>query len=193
MSFIPKGFVDHEHVLGVIGQHLFPDVDESRWLDMDESGRANFVKKCIYFLRDALYQRTITASYHDTISAAMFDSKLDEIDTGFWLTDAANRCLYSGQYNFWDGQTAQIYFRDGAIEAALQEGPDARPVKGGRPRKADAALEAYDIIYPNGHHTVGDPMKTVLAKIEAKMAEPISAGTLRNALNTRQKPNKKPV
>lgn len=185
MNFTPKGFVDHERVLEAVARHLFPDAVEDDGADMSDAKTAEAIQRCVYHLRNILVQRRIVAVYHDPLSEALFGATLDEIVPGFWLTDDADRCILMGQFGFWDGTTAQIYFRDGAIEAALQEGPDAQPVKGGRPQKADAALAAYHGLYPSGHLATGDTWKQVVQKVTSVTGESVSVDTLRNHLKTR--------
>lgn len=148
--FIPPGYVCNEPVLIAVAEHLFAGEagkDDSEW----ESAQA--VLRCIHFLRGLLFECKIRAHY------PWFGGFVC-IDPGYWLGDEANRALMFGEVH--DGRTlVPLLFEAGAIEAALaapltpSEAPSnpetPAPSMGGRPRKIDAVLAAYDALYPAGH------------------------------------------
>lgn len=182
MIFSPPGYIGHEHVMEVVARHLFPDYEEADVQDMAESEQMEAVLKCTHFLRSILYQRKISAFYHDPITDAMFNETISEIHVGFWLKEAADRCLVTGQYDYWEGSTAQIYFPEGAIEGALGEDTKVPSGRVGRPRKIDAVRVAYHKFYPSGRTETGDTWKQVANRISEYLGESVSEDTIQRAV-----------
>ncbi len=195
MNFIPSGYVSHEHVMDAIAEHLFPNFPDVGGPHEMTPEYIAAIKGCLNCARGLLFERRIIAYYYDKMLGTMFDHPIQEVDFGFWLSDRAEACLVTGSYDSCDGPQP-LWFRSGAIEAALQPAPvpescdsevvAERPGRavGGRPRKAEPALAAYDAVYPHGHRAVGDSWKEVERKVSDFLGEQVSHFTIQRALNS---------
>lgn len=176
--FIPPGYVGHDDVLGKVAEHLFPDDPEK---DLTHQEMVQAIMACINHLRGLMFEDKLRACYP-------FKGALVVIDPGHWLGDDCVRQLLFGEVS--DGWSlVPLLFPTGAIEAALDPArvspDDPAPSTGGRPRKADAALAAYDALYPLGHDASGDTWKQVIAKVTAKTGQPVSVQMLKTAIKDR--------
>lgn len=176
--FIPPGYVGHDEVLEKIADHLFTDSTER---ELPRSEMAQAVITCINYLRGLMFEGKLCACYP-------FKGALVVIDPGHWLGDDCVRQLLFGEVS--DGWSlVPLLFPTGAIEAALDpasEAPDVpAPSTGGRPRKADAALAAYEALYPHGHEATGETWKQVIAKVTANAGQAVSIQTLKTAIKDR--------
>lgn len=144
----------------------------------------------LHRLRSMLYEEKLAALY-----PSPFGGGLTSISSSFWLSDDADGTLASGRYwPFGSNQTyrdnkpsGQIFFQEGAIEAALNapsdQGASITP-RVGRPQKADSAVAGYDAIYPQGHRVTGDGWKDVARKVSERLGESVSEDTIQRALKS---------
>lgn len=184
--FIPPGYIGHDEVLRAVADHLFADAPDQ---EMSEAETTRVVLACINYLRGLMFAGKIRAFYP-------FHSGLVVIETAHWLKEECVQQLLMGEVS--DGWSlVPLLFADEAIEAALGQAPSPShatiPSAGGRPRKVDDALAAYDKIYPEGHRKTGDVWKEVVDKIKEITGEKISVTRLRGELKTRQKPAQNPA
>lgn len=188
-EFTPPGYTSSMPVLLSVVSHLNPDLSQEAFDALSEPDVQSKLLEALHHIRGLLFQSKITAYFQRPIFGG-----LGEISSDFWLCDDADGTLASGRYwpfgrkqNHWDDKpSGQIFFKEGAIEAALNapSSPETPATsRGGRPRKADLAAAAYDAIYPQGHRTAGDGWKDVARKVSERLGEPVSQDTIQRALN----------
>ncbi|WP_313526355.1 hypothetical protein [Shinella sp.] len=148
------------------------------------------ILEVLHLIRSTLYTEKLAAFY-----PSPFGGGLTSIPGSFWLSDDADGTLASGRYwpfginqSYRDNKpSGQIFFKEGAIEAALNapsEQETSITSRGGRPQKVDSAAVAYAAIYPNGHAVAGDGWKEVARKVSERLGESVSEDTIQRALKS---------
>lgn len=177
-SFAPIGYVSHHHVLECVAKHLLTELTEDG-TDISDADTVTAIRECLNHLRRLLFARKLDAFYPSVV----FDPPLQAIEHAFWGRDIADRVLLSGRYETGFEGEAEIFFKEGAIEAALA-GDQAGQVasSGGRPSIQPAVRAAYWEIYPQGHGLEGDGWKAVAAKIGKHIGQTVSEDTVQRAV-----------
>lgn len=181
LSFAPIGYVTHEHVLDAVGQHLFATMPDADTVSMSDAETARAVRKCLHHLRQLLFARRLDAFYVSRVE----EPPMQAIEQSFWGRDAADLALLKGEYDTGFEGISAIFFKQGAIETALDGSDDAakKPESsGGRPSIQPAVRAAYWQIYPQGHGVSGDIWKVVAAKVEKHIGQSVSEDTVKRSL-----------
>ncbi|WP_156025811.1 hypothetical protein [Sulfitobacter sp. 20_GPM-1509m] len=112
------------------------------------------------------------------------------LDAAIFALDGATKCLAKGEIHprGWapDAGHTTLFIRSGLVALPASDSLPAKR-KGGRTRKQERALVAYDEIYPRGHENTRDTREIVARRVGAQAGVSVSFDTIDKALKSRQK------